>query len=120
MIGTSLTASIAAGGMGEVIPLTVSKNVSKTPRASPHFEFSRVGGVEMNSDIEGFLNVGLNHKMRPGQLLHANPPFCIKDTSVDVSLRPCPAEEVILLHARFAKEIADSPDGARIEIRPPQ
>jgi hypothetical protein len=74
----------------------------------------------VNRHIEGFLNVGLRHKMQPGQLLHAYPPFCIKDASTDVSLRPCPAEEVILVHARFAKEIADIPDGGRVEIRPTQ
>ena len=72
----------------------------------------------MSSDIDGFLNVGLSHTMQPGQLLHAYPPFCIKDTSVEISMRPLPATEVILVHARFAKEIAEIPDGEQIEIRP--
>jgi hypothetical protein len=72
----------------------------------------------VSSDIEGFLNVGLNHTLKPGELLHAYPPFCIGEASVGVSLRPCPAEEVILVHARFAKEITNISDGNRIEIRP--
>jgi hypothetical protein len=72
----------------------------------------------VSSDIEGFLNVGLGHRMQPGQLLHAYPPFCIKDTSIGVSMRPLPAAEVILVHARFAKQIAAIPDGEQIEIRP--
>jgi len=71
-----------------------------------------------SSDIEGFLNVGLSHKMLPGQLLHAYPPFCMNDTSTKISMRPLPATEVILVHARFAKEIATIPDGEQIEIRP--
>jgi hypothetical protein len=75
---------------------------------------------KVTKDIEGFLNVGLNHKLQPGQLLHAYPPFCVKDASRGVSLRPCSAEEVILVHAGFAKEIADIQDRGRIEIRPTQ
>jgi hypothetical protein len=77
-----------------------------------------VARSRMSSDIDGFLNVGLSHTMQPGQLLHAYPPFCIKDTSVEISMRPLPATEVILVHARFAKEIAEIPDGEEIEIRP--
>ena len=94
--------------------------------------FAETGEVEWLSDsledffskvtknIEAFLNVGLNHKLQPGQLLHAYPPFCVKDASRGVSLRPCSAEEVIVVHARFAKEIADIQDGGRIEVRPTQ
>jgi len=71
-------------------------------------------------DVETFLNVSLRHTLQPGQLLHAYPPFCVKEASVGTSLRPCPAREVILVHARFAKEVAELPDGTRVEIRPPK
>jgi hypothetical protein len=74
---------------------------------------------QVAKDVEGFLNVGLSYILEPGQLLHAYPPFCVGEASASVSLRPCPAQQVILVHARLAKEIADIPDGTRIEIRAP-
>ena len=43
---------------------------------------------KVSSDIEGFLNVGLDHKMQPGQLLHAYPPFCFRESGAGAS-RPC-------------------------------
>ena len=67
------------------------------------------------SGIEGFLNVGLDHKMQPGQLLHAYPPFCL-DSGKTASLKPVPASEVILFHAEFARQIHDIPDGGQIVI----
>jgi hypothetical protein len=70
----------------------------------------------VNSDIESFLNIGLKHTMKPGQLLHAAPPFCIRQSSGGASLRPLPASEVILVHAKFAREIREIPDGGQIEI----
>jgi len=99
----------------EGVVLRLFAETGEVARSSDSLEdfFSHV-----SRDIEGFLNVGLSHKMQPGQLLHAYPPFCTKEASVGVSLRPCPADEVILVHARLAKEIADVPDGGRIEIRP--
>ena len=74
--------------------------------------FSRV-----SSDIEGFLNVGLSHTMQPGQLLHAYPPFCFRESGAGASLAPLPASEVILVHADLARQIRDVPDGGQIEFK---
>ncbi len=74
--------------------------------------FSRV-----SSDIEAFLNVGLSHKMQPGQLLHAYPPFCFQESGAGASLAPLPASEVILFHADLARQIRDVPDGGKVEFK---
>jgi len=71
----------------------------------------------VTSDIEGFLNVGLDHAMQPGELLHAYPPFCFRESSAGVSLRPLPASEVILFHADLAKQIRDVPEGGKVEFK---
>ena len=79
---------------------------------SLQYFFSRV-----SSDIEGFLNVGLSHTMQPGQLLHAYPPFCFRESGAGASLAPLPASEVILVHADLARQIRDVPDGGQIEFK---
>jgi hypothetical protein len=68
------------------------------------------------SDIEGFLNVGLEHKLEPGQLLLAFPPFVIDSGPKGASLKACPAEEVIRFHADFALKIRNIPDGGQIKF----
>src|SRR6185503_16420442 len=77
-----------------------------------HDFFSRV-----SSDIEGFLNVGLGHRMQPGQLFHAFPPFCFDNGGDSVSLKPLPASDVILFHADLARQIRDVPDGGQVEFK---
>jgi hypothetical protein len=72
---------------------------------------------KVSSDIEDFLNVGLGHKMQPGQLLHAYPPFCFRESGAGASLAPLPASEVILFHADLARQIRDVPDGGQIEFK---
>lgn len=72
--------------------------------------------IKVKEDIEGFLNVGLGHKMQPGQLLHAYPPFCFQG-SENASLEPIRASEVIGLHADLARQIRDVPDGGEVEFR---
>jgi hypothetical protein len=79
---------------------------------SIHDFFSR-----MSSDIEGFLNVGLGHRMQPGQLLHAYPPFCFRESGVGASIAPLPASEVILFHADLARQMRDVPDGGKVEFK---
>ena len=70
-----------------------------------------------SSDIEGFLNVSLAHRMQPGQLLHAFPPFCFRESGAGASLAPLPASEVILFHADLARQIRDVPDGGKVEFK---
>lgn len=72
--------------------------------------------TKVEEDPEKFLSCAPDHPLQPGQLLHAYPPFCVKPTGKGYSLRACPAHEVILFHADFAKQIAHVPDGGQIEI----
>jgi hypothetical protein len=72
----------------------------------------------VSSGIEGFLNVGLSHKLQPGQLLHAYPPFCFRESGAGASLAPLPASEVILFHADLARQIRDVPEGGHVEFKP--
>jgi hypothetical protein len=72
-------------------------------------------GIE--NDIEEFLNIGLDHILEPGQLLHAYPPFCTKESEDGVSLKPIPTFELIEFHADFAKQIKAIPDGGQFEVK---
>ena|SRR5438094_7360621 len=71
----------------------------------------------VSSDIEGFLSVGLGHRMQPGQLLHAFPPFCFDNGGESASLKPLPAFDVILFHADLARQIRHVPDGGQVEFK---
>lgn len=55
-------------------------------------------------------------QLEPGQLLHAYPPFCSQQASDGVSLRAVPCSELIGLHADFARQIANVPDGSAMQI----
>ena len=74
-----------------------------------------LGGLQ--GDVEDFFTVGLSQQLEPGELLHACPPFCVKESGAGASLQPCPASQVILFHADFARQIRNIPDGGKIEIR---
>lgn len=65
-------------------------------------------------DIAEYLNVGLDHELPPGRLLHAHPPFCMAESGRDASLRAVPADELILFHADLARQIRDVPDGGKV------
>jgi hypothetical protein len=71
----------------------------------------------VSEDIEGFLNVSLNHTMQPGQLLLAYPPFVFKESGAGASLRPVRADEVILFHANLARQIRDVPEGGTVDLK---
>ena len=70
----------------------------------------------VSTDIEDYLNVGLEHRLEPGQLLHAFPPFCTAESG-SASLKAISAREVILFHADLAAQLRDIPDGGRIVFR---
>ncbi|MBN8418736.1 MAG: SMI1/KNR4 family protein [Verrucomicrobia bacterium] len=74
--------------------------------------FERIG-----EDIEGFLNIGLEHAMQPGQLLLAYPPFVFKESGAGTSLKPVHADQVIRFHADLARQIRDDPDGEKIDLK---
>lgn len=54
--------------------------------------------------------------LSPGECLHADPPFCTVEAEQGVSLRAVPAEELLLLHAELARELADVPDGGHVKV----
>jgi hypothetical protein len=71
----------------------------------------------VRADIVGFLNVGIDHPIQPGQLIVAYPPFCCKESGAGASLQPAPAREVISGHADFAKQLSRIPAGGRFTVR---
>jgi len=80
-------------------------------RFAPDLE-SFLAGI--GGDIADYLNVGLDHQLKPGFLLRAYPPFCMAESGKSASLRPVPAEELIHFHADLAAQIRDVPDGGKI------
>ena len=77
-----------------------------------------------SADPVGFLSMEplLQHRndvgdIEPWQLLHAYPPFCIKEASDGVSLRAVPALELHSAHADLARAIAGAEDGSRVRFR---
>ena len=56
--------------------------------------------------------------LKPGELLHAYPPFCtVESASGQVSLRPVPSHEVHAVHAQLATFLRDNPDITKFEMR---
>jgi len=62
--------------------------------------------------LQQFLKEG--NTFEPGRLIMAYPPFCTKESANGVSLKTIPAEELILFHADFAKQIPG--DGQSIQV----
>jgi hypothetical protein len=55
--------------------------------------------------------------LEPGQLLSVYPAFVMKESAAGRSYRAIATEERIRFLADFARQIAEMPDGSRIEIR---
>lgn len=72
---------------------------------------------KLSTDIESYLNVGLDHKMQPGNLLQAYPPFCFQKSGKGSSLIALPSADVIAFHADLARQISDVPDGGQVQIK---
>ena len=71
----------------------------------------------ISTDIEDYLNVSLGHRLEPGFLLHAHPPFCSRESaSGGSSLRPVPADELNSYHSGLAKSIGALSDGESFQI----
>lgn len=70
----------------------------------------------ITDDIEEYLSVGLKHSLQPGFLFNAYPPFCTVESGEGPSLRPVPADELILFHADFASHIRGVPKSGKINI----
>jgi len=70
----------------------------------------------INGDIADYLNVGLDHQLEPGFLLHAYPPFCMAESGEGASLRPASSGELILFHAALAAQIRNVPDSGKVVI----
>ena len=65
---------------------------------------------------EQVLNFDSELRLNPGELLHAYPPFCTKESKAGVSLKAVPARELILFHADFAKQIGALPPGQPFKV----
>jgi hypothetical protein len=71
---------------------------------------------QIERDPVEFLSSAPDHKLEPGQLLHAYPPFCMKEAAKGCSLQAVPAGELILFHAELAARLKDVPDGGKIRF----
>jgi hypothetical protein len=71
----------------------------------------------VNANPEEFLNFDPNRKLEPGQLLHAYPPFCTKESANGCSIKPIPALELIRFHADFAKHLSGLSEGTSFEFK---
>ena len=60
---------------------------------------------QSEEDPEEYLGFSERTRARPGELLLAYPPFCTKESGAGVSLKACPAHEVIGFHADLARQI---------------
>jgi len=56
-------------------------------------------------------------KLRPGQLINAYPPFCMKQSGKGVSLKAVPMLEQVRWLADFARQIGGLAEGAEIRIK---
>lgn len=97
---------------GQVVQLSAETGEVEALANSLEDFFAGIG-----EDIEGFLNVGLEHVLQPGQLLLAYPPFVFQESGADASLKPVRAKEVILFHADLARQIRDVSDGGQVEFK---
>lgn len=95
----------------------VVRLIGETGEIEPFCESLQKFFDEVRNDIKTFLGVGLQHKLGPGHLLNAYPPFCCDSGGKAVSLRPASALEVISWHAEFARKIRSIPDGGKIEFK---
>lgn len=64
---------------------------------------------------EEYLNVSLSHRMDPGQLLFAWPPFFLEGSN-NAKLQACPAGKVLQFHADIARQITSVPDGEKVQF----
>jgi hypothetical protein len=52
----------------------------------------------------------------PGKLLLAYPPFCTKESAAGVTIKDIPCDELIQVHADFARQIAATGEGGKIRV----
>ncbi len=55
-------------------------------------------------------------RLQPGQLLSAYPPFCMKESGADVSLRAISCTDRLRFLADLAAQLAQVPDGTKIKF----
>lgn len=63
----------------------------------------------IGSDLEDYLNLDLRHRLQPGQLLMATPPFSLQGTQGETTLKSVPAMELLHLHADLARQFSRLP-----------
>ena len=55
--------------------------------------------------------------LQPGQLLSANPPYCLEESADGVSLRAVPSMERRRFLADLARQVRDLPEGGKLQIK---
>ncbi len=55
--------------------------------------------------------------LEPGQLVHTMPPLCLRRPEKALAMKPVPAGNAIAFLANFARQIANVPDGAEVNLR---
>jgi len=55
--------------------------------------------------------------LKPGELVHAYPPFCSNEAANGVSLAAVPSAELLEFHSQLARTIGPLKDGDRIVVR---
>jgi hypothetical protein len=80
--------------------------------------------AEVRADPVGYLSLEPLEEFRaqggvlePGQLLSVYPPFVMKESTAGRSYRAIATEERMRFLADFARQIAEVPEGGRIEMR---
>lgn len=86
---------------------------------------------DLATDLDGFFAAALadpdrwlgRHHLRgvalaPGQLALAYPPLCTDQARSGVSVKAVAVDQVLGFHAQLARQLADLPPGASIQIKP--
>jgi hypothetical protein len=55
--------------------------------------------------------------LEPGQVLHIYPPFCTKEAASGVSLRAIYATEALAFLGNFSRQLTDTSNGERFQVR---
>lgn len=102
----------------QVIRLSAETGETENTDLSPSAFFERC-----DEDPERFLEMAPLQQLsadggalQPGQLILAYPPFCTRQAAHGVSLRAVPSEEVLAVHAEFARAISPLQNGQKVRV----
>ncbi len=73
--------------------------------------------LKLKGNLEPYLNVSKQHTLSPGELLFVYPPFCFQESGKEAGMKAISASEVIAFHADLARQLANIPEGGKIELK---